>query len=212
MNGKHYEVNKNLNGVHQLHGGTVGFDKFNWQAYQVGTKVVMTHVNPDGFQGYPGTVMTQVTYELLPNNSFSGKYTATTSLPTPINLTNHSYFNLAGHVRHSLCGFLKTFHLNNNLPFQDKGHVELYNHKITLNADRYTITDHDSIPSGNFQDVVNTGYDLRVARNIGQSIANISNNGFDDNFCVTRGTEQKMTFVARLELFILFTLFKYLLT
>lgn len=76
----------------------------------------------------------------------------------------------------------------------------MYSHKIALNADRYTVTDHDSIPTGCFQNVVDTGYDFRVARNIGQSIANISNNGFDDNFCVTRGTEQKMTFVARLEL------------
>lgn len=211
MNGKHYEIDKNLNGVHQLHGGTVGFDKFNWEAYQVGTKVVMTHVNPDGFQGYPGTVMAQVTYELLPDNCFSGKYTATTSLPTPINLTNHSYFNLAGHVRHSVRFFWKGFRLINLSFFQDKGHAELYNHKITLNADRYTVTDHDSIPSGSFQDVLNTGYDLRVARYIGQSIANIANIGFDDNFCVIYGTEQKMTFVARLELFS-FSLFKYLLT
>lgn len=81
-----------------MHGGTIGFDKFNWEAYQFEKSVVMTHVNPDGFQGYPGTVLAQVTYELLPDNTFSGKYTAMVSKPTPINLTNHSYFNLAGHV------------------------------------------------------------------------------------------------------------------
>lgn len=98
LNGQHYEVDKNLNGIHELHGGTIGFDKFNWQAHQQDTKVVMTHVNPDDFQGYPGTVMAQITYELHADNSFSGKYTATVSKPTPINLTNHSYFNLAGHV------------------------------------------------------------------------------------------------------------------
>lgn len=74
--------------------------------------------------------------------------------------------------------------------------MELYNHTITLNADRYTITDHDSIPTGAFQNVLNTDYDLRVARNIGESLAKISNNGYDDNFCVTRGTDQKLTFVA----------------
>lgn len=62
----------------------------------------MTHVNPDGYQGYEGTVMAQVTYELHSDNTFSGKYTATVSKPTPINLTNHSYFNLAGHVRNNL--------------------------------------------------------------------------------------------------------------
>lgn len=98
LNGQHFEVDKNFNGVHQLHGGTIGFDKFNWQAQQFETKVIMTHVNPAGFQGYPGIVMAQVTYELFPDGSFSGKYTATVSKSTPINLTNHSYFNLAGHV------------------------------------------------------------------------------------------------------------------
>lgn len=103
LNGKHYEVEKNFEGRHQLHGGFIGFDKFNWHAHKFDTKVVMTHVNPDGFQGYPGTVMAQVTYELSPNNTFSGKYTATVSKPTPINLTNHAYFNLAGHVSSISC-------------------------------------------------------------------------------------------------------------
>lgn len=98
MNGKHYEVDKNYNGMHQLHGGTVGMDKFNWNAFQIGSKVVMTHVNPDGYQGYPGFVLAQVTYELLPDNTFRGTITATVSKPTPISMTNHSYFNLAGHV------------------------------------------------------------------------------------------------------------------
>ncbi|XP_031630270.1 aldose 1-epimerase [Contarinia nasturtii] len=176
LNGKHFEVDKNLNGMHQLHGGTVGFDKFNWQAYQSNSKVVMTHVNPDGYQGYEGTVMAQVTYELHPDNTFSGKYTATVSKPTPINLTNHSYFNLAGH---------------------DKGHTEIYNHVVTLNADRYTLTDKDSIPTGQFQNVTGTNYDLRVGCNLGQYIAKLKNNGYDDNFCVTRGTDQSLTFAAR---------------
>lgn len=99
LNGKTYNVDKNFNGVHQLHGGRIGFDKFNWTAYRAGNKVIMTHVNPDKFQGYPGTVIANVTYEMLPNNTFSGIFTATASEPTPINLTNHSYFNLAGHVR-----------------------------------------------------------------------------------------------------------------
>lgn len=80
---------------------------------------------------------------------------------------------------------------------QDKGHAEIYNHEITLNADRLTITDHDSIPIGTFQNVAGTDYDLRVARNLGESIAKIANNGYDDNFCVTRATDQRLTFVAR---------------
>lgn len=98
LNGKTYNVDKNFNGKHQLHGGSIGFDKFVWNAYRSGSKVIMSHVNPDNFQGYPGTVLVNATFELLPNNTFSGIFTATVSEPTPIILTNHSYFNLAGHV------------------------------------------------------------------------------------------------------------------
>lgn len=67
-----------------------------------------------------------------------------------------------------------------------------------MNADRLTITNNDSIPIGTFQDVAETDYyDLRVARNLGKSISKIANNGYDDNFCVTRGSDQALTFVAR---------------
>lgn len=81
--------------------------------------------------------------------------------------------------------------------FQDKGHTEIYNHEVTLNADRYTITDHDSIPTGAFQNVSGTKYDLRIPQNLGTAISSITNSGYDDNFCVTRGTDQSLTFVAR---------------
>lgn len=66
-----------------------------------------------------------------------------------------------------------------------------------LNADRYTITDNDSIPTGQFQSVSGTNYDLRVAQNLGKAISRIDNSGYDDNFCVTRGANQTLAFVAR---------------
>lgn len=91
-------MDKNFEGIHQLHGGAIGFDKFNWNAFRSGSRIIMTHVNPDKFQGYPGTVIVSVTFELSPDDTFCGLYSATVSEPTPINLTNHSYFNLAGHV------------------------------------------------------------------------------------------------------------------
>lgn len=100
LNGKTYELDKNLGGKHQLHGGTIGYNKFNWTALRSGSKVIMTHVDPEKFQGFPGTVIASVTFELLPNDTFSGIFTATVSEPTPLNLTNHSYFNLAGHVNY----------------------------------------------------------------------------------------------------------------
>lgn len=80
---------------------------------------------------------------------------------------------------------------------QDKGHSELYNHDIIINADRFTITDKDSIPTGQFQSVSGTDYDLRVEQNVGKAIARLANSGYDDNFCVTRGTDQSLAFVAR---------------
>lgn len=98
--------------MHQLHGGSIGMDKVNWNAYQIGSKVVMTHVNPDGFQGYPGDVLAQVTYELLPDNTFKGIITATVSKSTPVSMTNHSYFNLAGHVSNLNRMKKKTFQIN----------------------------------------------------------------------------------------------------
>lgn len=98
LNGKTYHVDKNWNNLHHLHGGFIGFNKFNWSAFQQGSKVIMTHVNPDNFGGYPGAVIATCTFELKDDNTVSVVFTATSSAPTPINLTNHSYFNLAGHV------------------------------------------------------------------------------------------------------------------
>lgn len=86
-----------------MHGGDIGYDKVNWTAYQNGTKVIMTHVDPDNFQGYPGAVIAIVDFELKPDNVFSVEFKASVSKPTPLNLTNHSYFNLAGHVSIFFC-------------------------------------------------------------------------------------------------------------
>lgn len=98
IDGVEYLVTKNWENRHQLHGGKIGFDKFNWASYVNGTVVTLTHTNPEGHEGYPGAVLTSVTYQLTNDNKFLVKFRATSSHPTPINLTNHSYFNLAGHV------------------------------------------------------------------------------------------------------------------
>lgn len=99
LNGVTYHVAKNWNGIHHLHGGVIGFDKFNWIPHVVGNALYLSHLNEDGFEGYPGHVLTTLKYELSADNEFSMSISATSSKPTPINLTNHSYFNLAGHVR-----------------------------------------------------------------------------------------------------------------
>lgn len=98
LNDKIYNVAKNWNNKHHLHGGIIGFDKFNFQHYCDGNVVYLSHLSPDGYEGYPGDVLTTVRCELR-DDSIVMEYQATTTKPTPINLTNHSYFNLAGHVR-----------------------------------------------------------------------------------------------------------------
>jgi len=174
LNGKQYTLAKN-NGENMLHGGFIGFDKFNWTALINDNKVIMSHVSEDGYEGFPGTVVTSVTFQLTDDNEFKISFTATTSKPTPVNLTNHSYFNLAGH---------------------GSGFQELYNHSVALNADKYTVTVDQSIPTGEIRNVSGTPFDLRTRRNLGLAMVNLPEVGFDDNYCVAKGTAQQLTFVA----------------
>lgn len=134
----------------------------------------MSHVNDDGYEGYPGTVLASVTFQLTEDNELKINFIATTSKPTPINMTNHSYFNLGGH---------------------GAGYEGLYNHSVVLNADKYTVTN-SAIPTGEIRNVAGTPLDLRVRQNLGMALANVADVGFDDNYCVVRGTDQKLTFVA----------------
>lgn len=97
LNGQIINVSKNR-GTFSLHGGQIGFDKFNFNHYIEGNAVYLTHLSPDNYMGYPGAVLTTIKCELLSDNSLTMEFTATTTKPTAINLTNHSYFNLAGHV------------------------------------------------------------------------------------------------------------------
>ncbi|KAJ8933347.1 hypothetical protein NQ314_014060 [Rhamnusium bicolor] len=111
-----YNVSANL-GKHQLHGGFKGFDKVNWNHYVSDTKVVLSYLSKDMEEGYPGDVLVNITFELTSTNEFLVDFKATSSKPTFVNLTNHSYFNLAGH---------------------NKGAEEMYKHIISINADYTT--------------------------------------------------------------------------
>lgn len=102
LNGQVVNVAKNWNNKHHLHGGIIGFDKFNFHHNVEGNVVFLSHLSPDGYEGYPGDVLTTVRCELLDDNSLAMEYQATSTKPTPINLTNHSYFNLAGHVSENI--------------------------------------------------------------------------------------------------------------
>ncbi|RVE46065.1 hypothetical protein evm_009289 [Chilo suppressalis] len=133
-------------GGHHYHGGHVGFDKVNWRSYITGNKVIMSHVSERFHEGYPGTVMVQVAFEVTCENTLKIEMRCTTSEPTIVNMSNMPYFNLAGH--HS-------------------GTETMFDHIITINADKYTVVDDDGLVTGKVVKVLHplTGRVLEVYSN-----------------------------------------------
>ncbi|KAJ4439271.1 hypothetical protein ANN_07391 [Periplaneta americana] len=126
LGSREFELTKNA-GDFQLHGGIKGFDQVVWQSYVSNGRVVFTYLSKDGEEGYPGDVMTQVAYSLLDDNSLKLEMRAMSSRPTPVNLSNHVYFNLAGHCA---------------------GPKALYEHYACINADKVLVVTPDLIPTG----------------------------------------------------------------
>jgi aldose 1-epimerase len=139
------------NGQNHLHGGVRGFDRVIWKAEpfdrEHGSGVMFTYLSVDGEEGYPGAVTASVTYTLTPGNELVLEYAATTDKPTPINLTNHTYFNLAG---------------------RDYG--DILRHRLTLHASHYIPTDAEQIPTGAISMVAGTPFDFRNSTAIGDRI------------------------------------------
>ncbi|HYG34891.1 MAG TPA: aldose epimerase family protein, partial [Clostridia bacterium] len=140
---------------------------------QAGAAVKFTYTSPDGEEGYPGKLDVTVVMTLTDDNELRLDYTATTDQTTPVNLTNHSYFNLAG-----------------------KGDV--LSHEITINAESFTPTDADSIPTGEIKSVKDTPSDFTTPKPIGSRLFELKNNpvGYDHNF-VIKGGGESLTFAAR---------------
>jgi aldose 1-epimerase len=147
LDGTSYHLATNDDPNH-LHGGVRGFDKRVWQGEQRGPgSLVLTLTSPDGDQGYPGEVTVTVTYTVTDDNALRIDYRATTTAPTVVNLTNHSYFNLGG-----------------------AGHGTVLDHVLTTSADRFTPTDATNIPSGELRPVAGTPFDFTVAKPVGADI------------------------------------------
>ncbi|MDF7808877.1 galactose mutarotase [Pontiellaceae bacterium B12219] len=170
LDGTDYSLAVN-NGPNALHGGISGFDKKVWAAEIVGEAVKMTLVSPDGEEGYPGTLTVELTYSLNDEGELRLDYSATTDKKTILNLTNHSYFNLAG-----------------------KGSV--LDHFISINADRYTVVDDASTPTGELRPVAGTEMDLLEPKPIGQHIQKVQGLGYDHNYCINRQNEGDLTLAA----------------
>ncbi len=163
------------NGPNSLHGGLRGFDKVVWNAQpfqnQEGQGITLDYTSPDGEEGYPGTLHARVTYTLTPDDRLIVDYQATTDKATPVNLSQHTYWNLAGNATRDILG-----------------------HVLTINADAITPVDSTLIPTGEIAPVAGTPFDFRTPTAIGARVDQRQNiqirygNGYDHNFVLNRGS------------------------
>lgn len=146
LDGKEYKLAIN-NGENSLHGGTKGFDKQVWNAKPSGDSLELTYLSRDGEEGYPGNLSVKVVYTLTRAGDLRIDYTATTDQDTVLNLSNHSYFNLAG-----------------------PGSGDVLKHQVTLHASRFTPVDAGLIPTGELRPVKGTPFDFLQPHAIGERI------------------------------------------
>lgn len=150
LDGVEYKLAVN-NGENHLHGGIKGFDKVVWNAREMRTKngpaLVLSYLSKDGEEGYPGNLKVTVTYTITNRNELRIDYSASTDKDTVINLTHHSYFNLAG-----------------------EGNGDILTHRVTINASRFVPTDEGSIPTGELRNVRGTPFDFTSPTAIGARI------------------------------------------
>jgi aldose 1-epimerase len=153
------------NGVNHLHGGNKGYDKVVWDAVpstDSTASLKLTYLSKDGEEGYPGNLKITVTYTLTDDDELLIDYSATTDKATPVNLTNHCYFNLTGDVSNTIL-----------------------DHRLQVNADRYTPVDAGLIPTGELKEVKGTPFDFLQQHKIGERIGAVDG-GYDHNFVLTR--------------------------
>jgi len=181
LDGAKYTLAKN-DGPNSLHGGLVGFNKVTWEARQFkngkGVGVLFSYLSKDGEEGYPGNLKLKVSYTLTDENQLILDYEAASDKATPINFSQHSYFNLAG-----------------------EGSGDILGHELTLNADRFTPVDKTLIPTGELRAVQGTPMDFTKPTAIGARINDdyeqlVIGRGYDHNFVINR-KDGSLTLAAR---------------
>lgn len=172
-------------GANHLHGGVAGFHRVKWNATPFETEEAvglhLTYLSVDGDQGYPGNLHVTVTYELTNDNELHVRYHAVTDQATPVNLTQHAYFNLAGiHQKTS----------------------NILGHEMMINADAYTPVNSNLIPTGSITQVTDTPFDFRVPQAIGARIDNVDQQleygkGYDHNYVLNKVTPTEFSLAAK---------------
>jgi len=166
LDGKEYTLAANNNG-NTLHGGIKGFDKVIWTVKMAtDSSILLSYLSKDGEEGYPGNLSADVMYSLSDDNSLKIDYVAVTDKPTPVNLTNHAYFNLSAGADSTIL-----------------------DHELMLKADKFTPVNDKLIPTGKIDDVKRTPMDFTVAKKIGRDIAKVPGaapGGYDHNWVLNR--------------------------
>jgi aldose 1-epimerase len=177
LDGKSYTLDLHPKTSFHLHGGLKGFSKVIWKAEIVsdprGPALRLTYLSKDGDQGFPGNLNTSVTYVLTEDDALVIEYEATTDKATPINLTNHTYFNLAG-----------------------AGSGTVLDHRLTLQSQRYLETDASMMPTGRLLAVAGTAFDFTKGEIIGSRIDKITIGGYDHAFVLVDKPQTKPALAA----------------
>mgnify|MGYP001170000094 CR=1 FL=1 len=162
LDGKEYTLAANNNG-NTLHGGLKGFDKVLWTVKSFDdSSLALSYFSKDGEEGYPGNLMIDVNYSIGADNSLKIEYAATTDKATPVNLTNHCYFNLSAGAD-----------------------ATILDHELMLKADKYTPVNDKLIPTGKVDNVKGTAMDFTASKKIGKDIDNVPG-GYDHNWVLNR--------------------------